>query len=338
MREEGLDFLGGGLGVEHQHACLIGVEAVDPFEQLEDLEARRPVGHFAEIHFTVAGDEILGVDEAELDVEGADQLLDLGGDLRAVLFQLRRGGHEHRIAERDVFGDVEEGDLAVVHPRFHGEFPAIEVRLHQHREFLVGDAIHLVGRADHPVAQAAGLVEGLEVDGVVGVAVELEQRLVDALEKADHVFLVVGLFEDPHADAAQLGAALHQRLVAQQQGLTIQTRVVEQQGVDGAGPFHGFLEQRNGHVHAHFLEGFGDFHGTVVQALEIPGEVGDVVLLAVLLGPFGCHYHVAPVEIFGRFDSVQAPAEQGDIAFVRVFLHGTSPMADNEVQLLGIVR
>jgi len=156
------------------------------------------------------------VHKPELDVEGLDELLDLPGDLGPVLLQFRRGGHEHGVAEPHVLGDVEEDDIAVVDPGLNGELPAVEVRFHQYGKFFLRNGVDLVRSADHPVPQAPGLVEGLEVDRVVGVAVELEQGLVDPLEEADHVVTFVRLLEDAHTDTAELGATLHQCLVAQQ--------------------------------------------------------------------------------------------------------------------------
>ena len=208
-----------------------------------------------------------------------------------------------------------------MHPGLDGELPAIQVRFHQYREFLVGDGIHLIGCADHAVAQATGLVEGLEVDGVIGVPVQLQQGLVDALQEADHVGLVVRLLEDTHPDTTELGPALHQRLVAQQQGLAVQVRIAQQHRVYGAGPFHGFLEHGNGDIDPHVIQGLGDFQRAIIEALEIPGQVGNVVFLAIRFRPVGCHDNVATVEILGSFHCVQAPAQQGEVALLRIFVH-----------------
>ena len=198
------------------------------------------------------------MDEPELDVEGLDELLDLCGDRRTVLLEFRCRGHEYRVSERDVLRDVEKLDLALVNPRLDGEFPTVEVRFHQHRELVVGDGVDLVGRANDAVPKAAGLVEGLEVDGVVGVAVELEQRLIDAPQEPDDVLAVVGFFEDADTDTAELRASLHQRLVAQEHGLTEQPRVTEQHRVDCAGPLHRLLVQRDRDVDALVLQRLGD--------------------------------------------------------------------------------
>ena len=65
------------------------------------------------------------------------------------------------------------------------------------------------------------------MDRVVRVAIQLEQRLVYPFEEADHIFTIMGFFKDAHADTAELGAALHQRLVAHQHGLTEQARIIQ---------------------------------------------------------------------------------------------------------------
>ena len=146
----------------------------------------------------------------------------------------------------------------------------------------------------------------LEVDRVVGVAIQFQQSLVNPLEEPDNVTLVVGLFEDTHPDATELGPALHQRLVTQQHGLTEQTRLVHQHRVDGTGPLHGFLKQRDGNVNAHLLEGLCNLHRAVVQTLKIPGHVGDVVLFAVGFRPIRCHDNIPTVKFVGRFYRIQA--------------------------------
>src|SRR5690606_33832790 len=127
-----------------QHQPLVTAEAVDPLEQFEHIEPRRAIGHLAEVHLAVAGDEVLRVHEAEVDVEGLDQLFDLGGDGRPVFFQLRGGGDEHRVAEGDVLGNIEKADLAVVNPGLHGEFPAVQVAFQQGGKFRVGDVVDIL--------------------------------------------------------------------------------------------------------------------------------------------------------------------------------------------------
>ena len=260
------------------------------------------------------------MDKAGFQIEGFDQLFDFLFDARAPAFQIRGGGHEHGITQRHVLGNIQKADLAVVDPGFHGEFPAVQVAFHQHREFFVRDGIHFVRRADHAVAETAGLVERFQVNRIVRVAVQLEQRLIHPLEKADHVFTVVGLFENAHANATQLRAPFHQGFVAEQDRLAVQPRVVHQHRVDRPGPFHRLLEQRDRHVDAFRLKLFSDFHGAVVEPFEIPAHEGNVVLFGERAGPVRRHHHKPAVELFQCFDGVQAPAQQGHVTFLRIFL------------------
>jgi hypothetical protein len=204
-------------------------------------------------------------------------LFDLLGDLSAPFLQLRRSGHEDRIAQRHIFRDVQELDLAILDPRLHREFPTVKMGFQQRRELLVGNGCHVVGGADHPMSQAASLVEGLEMDRVVGVAIELEQRLIYPLEKADDIGMIHRFLENADANAAKLCATLHQRLVAKQHRLSQQSRVVEKNRVYRASPFDGFLEQRNRDIDTHLLERESKFVGAVVETLEIPTDEGDVV-------------------------------------------------------------
>lgn len=148
----------------------------------------------------------------------------------------------------------------------------------------------------------------------------------------------MGLFENSHADATQLGAALHQGLVTQQEGLAVEARIVQQYGVDGAGPFHGFLEQGNGHVHAPVTQGFGDLEGAVVQAFEVPWDIGDTVFCTVFFCPVGGYDDVASIEILCGLDRVQGSAQQCDIALVRVLLHRAPPCGRRVCGLAGVVR
>ncbi len=204
-----------------------------------------------------------------------------------------------------------------MNPGLDGEFPAIKMGLHQHGKFLVGNGVHFIRRSDDPMPQTTGFIKSLQVNGVIGVPVQFQQGLIDPFQKAHDVFLVVCFFENSHANAAQLGTTLHQRLVPQQHGLTKQARVIQQDRVDCTGPLHGFFKQRNRHIHAHILQGLGNFHGTIVQPLKVPGHVGDIMLFAVSFGPLWSHHHVATIEFVGRFNGTQGPAQQCDVTFFR---------------------
>lgn len=237
---------------------------------LEHLETWWTIGDFAEVHLSVAGDEVLGMDEPELDVERLDELLDLHRDLLAVLLEFRRRGNEDGVSERDVLGDVEELDLSVVDPRLDGELPAVEMRLHQYRELLVRDGVDFVGGPNDAVAQASCLVEGLEVDGVVRVTVEFEQRLVHPTQKADDVLTIVCFLEDADTNATELCAALHQCLVSEQHRLAEQPRIAQQHGIDGTGPLDCLLVQRYRYIDAFVSESLRDLERPVVESLEVP--------------------------------------------------------------------
>ncbi len=69
FREEGGNLFGGGVGVEDEHAGLVGVEPIDALEELEDLETGRSIRDLSEIHLAVAGDEVFRVYQAEFDIE-----------------------------------------------------------------------------------------------------------------------------------------------------------------------------------------------------------------------------------------------------------------------------
>src|SRR5690554_2123392 len=111
--EERLDFLFSGFRIKGHDQSLIGIEPVGALEQLEHFETRWAIGHFAKVHGAVAGDEILGVNKAEFDIERLDQLLDFRSDLCPVFFKVRGSRNKHGIAEGDILGNVEKTDLAV---------------------------------------------------------------------------------------------------------------------------------------------------------------------------------------------------------------------------------
>ena len=115
-----------------------------------------------------------------------------------------------------------------MNPGLDRKLPAIQVRLHQNREFFFRDGIDFIRRTDHPVAKAAGLIKGLEVNRIVGVTIQFQQSLINPLEEPDNITLVVRFLEDTHPDTTELGTAFHQGLVTQQHGLTEQTRLVHQ--------------------------------------------------------------------------------------------------------------
>ncbi len=167
--------------------------------------------------------------------------------------------------------------------------------------------------------QTAGFVEGLDVNRVIRITVKLEQRLVNALHEADDVVLFVGFLENAHANTAQLGPALHQGLVPEQDGLPVHARVVQQHRVDGTRPFNGFLKQGDGDINPFVLEPLCNFHRTIVQALKIPGNERDLVGFTEIGGPLGGDHDVAAIKLLGGLDRIETPAQQCDIALVRVF-------------------
>jgi len=327
-REEGIKLFLRGLGVEGQNNALIAVEAIGAFDQLQRVEAGRTIGHLAKVHRAVIGHEVLWMDEAKVDLEGLDQLVDLLLDLGAPGFKLGRGGHEDRIAQCHVFRDVQELDLAILDPCLDREFPTVQMAFQQRGKLVIRNGIDILDRADGAVPKAAGLVERLEVDRVVHVAVQLEQRLVHTLQKPNYIGVVVGLFKDADADAGQLRAALHQRLVAKQHRLAQQARVVQQHRIDRPGPFHRLFIQRDRHVAALVLEDLRNLVRTFVQPVEIPSDKGDIVRLGVFLGPGGRNDHVAPVESVDGVDRVQRPAKDRYVTLVGVFLCHGKPLGN----------
>ena len=248
------------------------------------------------------------MNHAELDIKGLDQLLDLLGNLRPVLLQLRGRRYINGITQGHILGKVEKTDLALVNPGFHRELPAIQVRFHQRREFLVGNTIHFIRSADHPVAKAAGLVESLQVNRIVRVTVQLQQGLVNPLQKTDHILAIMGLFENTHTNTAQLGPPLHQGFVPHQHGLPEQTGIIQQHRINRTGPLHSLFKQRYRHIHTHIFQGLGNFQRAVIEALEIPGHIGDIMLLAIGLCPVRGHHHITAIKLFCRLDRVQTPS------------------------------
>jgi len=111
--------------------------------------------------------------------------------------------------QRHVLGDVQKLDLTVVDPGLDGELPSIEVTFHEQRILFFRYILDVFDLANHAVPKAARFVESLDVNRVIRVAIEFEQRLVNAFHKAHDVVLFVGFLENPHAYTAQLGAALH---------------------------------------------------------------------------------------------------------------------------------
>ena len=329
-REKGVKLVLRGLGIKRQHDALIAVEAIRPLDQFERVEARRAIGDLAEIHRAVAGHEILGMDEAEVDIERLDQLVDLLLNPGPPGFEFRRGGDEDRIAERHVFRDVEKLDLAILDPGLDREFPAVEMAFEERGKLVIRDRIDILDGANGAMPEAARLVEGLEMDGIVGITVQLEQCLVHPLEKTHHVGVIVGLLENADANACQLRAAFHQGFVAEQHRLSEQARIVEQDGVDRPCPFDGFLVKRDRHVAALVLEDLRDLVRALVEPVEIPGDEGDVIGPRIVFGPRGCNDYVASVKAVDGVDCVQRPAEDRHIALVWIFLSHDWPFVSLE--------
>ncbi len=65
------------------------------------------------------------------------------------------------------------------------------------------------------MAKTTGFIECFDVYRVIRITIKLEQRLIDALHKADNVFFFVRFFKYPNADTAKLGTALHQGLITE---------------------------------------------------------------------------------------------------------------------------
>src|SRR5690606_22429633 len=122
---------------------------------------------------------------------------------------------------------------------------------HQYRKFFLGNGVYFVGCTNDAMSQTAGFIEGLEMNWIIGVAIELEQGLVDPLEEAHHVLPVVRLFKNAYPYTAELGPTLHQRLIAQQHGLAEEPGIIQKNRVNSAGPFHSFFKQGNSHIDAH---------------------------------------------------------------------------------------
>ncbi len=182
-----------------------------------------------------------------------------------------------------------------------------------------GRAIRLWNRND--VGYLPGLIERAAPEN--DVLMHFEGETLRASE------LTFGLAEDLHADASELGASLHQRLVAKEHRLPVQTRVVHEDCVDRARPLDRLLDERNRHVHALVPQPLRILHQTIVQTIvqtrESPRDEGDVLLVEVVRSPVGSDEDIAAVEAVGGPDRAQAPAEPSDIASIGVLLGHSSP-------------
>jgi hypothetical protein len=259
------------------------------------------------------------VNLAKLDIKRLDQQFDLFGNRVAPALEFLGGGHEYRVTQGDVLRDVEELDFAVVDPGLNREFPAAQMAFHQQRIFFRRNVLNFFYGTNHPVSQTTRLVECLDVDWVIRIAVELEQGLVNTLHEAHDVVFLVSFFEYTDANAAKLGTALHQGLVAKQNGLPEHTGAIHQHGVYSTGPFNRFFKQRDGHINAFFFQRCRDLHGPIVQPDKIPRNERNVVGGTEIRGPFRRNNNVATVEVLRSLDGVDTPAEQGDKAFFRIF-------------------
>ena len=168
------------------------------------------------------------MNQAKLNIERFDQQLDLLGDGITPAFELLGRRNENGIAQRYVLRDIEKLDLAVVNPCLNGKLPAAQMAFHEQRIFFRWNVVNFLKRTDHSMAEATSLVKRLDVNGVVRVAIQFQQGLVDTLHETDDVVFLVGLLEDPDPNAAKLGTALHQSLVTEQNRLPVHARAVQE--------------------------------------------------------------------------------------------------------------